>query len=50
MEIKLRSLMVVGTLMCLVSATYAAEGTATYYAPPYVRKYIYMIYLFETYN
>uniref|UniRef100_A0A5B7BI84 Putative EG45-like domain containing protein n=1 Tax=Davidia involucrata TaxID=16924 RepID=A0A5B7BI84_DAVIN len=32
----MRVLMMVGLVICLTTAAYAAQGTATYYTPPYV--------------
>lgn len=34
----MRVLMMIGMMACLVSVSYAATGTATFYTPPYVRK------------
>ncbi|KAK9275309.1 hypothetical protein L1049_022571 [Liquidambar formosana] len=36
MGMQMRVLMMVGMLTCLISVVYAAQGTATYYTPPYV--------------
>uniref|UniRef100_A0A5B7BHB1 Expansin-like EG45 domain-containing protein n=1 Tax=Davidia involucrata TaxID=16924 RepID=A0A5B7BHB1_DAVIN len=36
MGIQAQFLMMVGMVICLTSAAYADQGTATYYAPPYV--------------
>ncbi|PON38613.1 Expansin [Parasponia andersonii] len=36
MGIRMRILMVLGMLACLTSVAFAAEGTATFYTPPYV--------------
>lgn len=40
MGLEMRVLLVFAMAICLPSAAYAAEGTATFYTPPYVRKYI----------
>lgn len=35
----IRIIMLIGLVASLVSVSYAATGLATYYTPPYVRKY-----------
>jgi hypothetical protein len=35
-------MMVVSMVICLTSVANAAEGTATFYTPPYVREYLYL--------
>lgn len=43
MGVVLRSLMMVITMaLCLTSVANAAQGTATFYTPPYVREYSYI--------
>ncbi|PQQ12515.1 EG45-like domain containing protein [Prunus yedoensis var. nudiflora] len=38
MGLEMRVLLVLAMAICLPSAAYAAEGTATFYTPPYVQE------------
>jgi hypothetical protein len=43
MEVSIRVFIVVTMAICLASVANAAQGTATFYTPPYVREYFYEI-------
>lgn len=40
LEMRVIFVVVAVVVVCLLSDTYADEGTATFYTPPYVRKYM----------
>ena len=42
MGVIIRDLIMVTVAICLISVANAAQGTATFYTPPYVREYFYM--------